>query len=326
MTKNLFIGGLLTALLASVGCGSAKPESAEKKQFTESLSRLQALKKQAVQQPGSRVVQQAVQTAENEVKYVEVEFNRSYDPIYRTSRLNYLDKLVNELQAAIGYRETSAKLRAKIQGELEPASKNNPRALYHLNQAKLDLDLFDECGPSKEFIDQPQNHVTFVKRVLENPQAEPVGSDTAVVRARDQMYFEGNVTDHAGDSLVVKAHLQQVSLYLNSYRNRAKEKGGYEVVRLIQLELERVWDLRRGIQPEKKLDKRVEVIERLVKVKEKMANHAADNDVTLDKLMKEIEQRCVNQAVGDLYEEGFKELFYGVDRLEDAYFRLFGDK
>ncbi len=321
MTKKLFIGGLLlAAFLSCVGCESKSEKPDPKQSYAKSQARLAELKKQAAQQPNSRVVQKSVAEADNQATYVEKELSRGHRD-YVVSHLNRFERTLDDLNTVLGYKDTSKNLRARLQGDLEVRAKSNPRALFHLQQAKLDLDLFDDCGPDKLFIDLPQNHITFVERFLTNPQAEPVERDMSLIRFRDQMFFEGNVNDHAGDSEQIKDHLRQVSRYLDNHRALAKAQNDYGLVGLVDLELNRVWHLRRGTESEKKLDKRVEVIERLTNVKQKIARHLP-GDQNLARLVKEIEERCAKQATnGKAYEEDFNELFYGVDRLEDAFFR-----
>ncbi|MBX9669570.1 MAG: hypothetical protein K2X93_18245 [Candidatus Obscuribacterales bacterium] len=333
MTRKLFICGLLVAsLVTGVGCEKKQEKPSPKDAFAKSMSNLEELKNEAAKQPNSRVVQGELKSAVNQAKRVDDQLKRGGHPYYAFEEIERLDKNLQDLKAALGYQKHSRDLREDInEGQVKVLAKDNPRAMFHIQQALLDLDLFDECAPAVCFIQMPEQHMSFVEKLLRNPKAEPLGLDSCteeraaarMVQFRDQMFFEGNIEAHPGDSEIVKAHLVQAARYISNFRTIAKTDSSSEPINLAGLELERVWQLRRNIGSDKKLDKRVEVIERFAIVKRKVANRPFNQNLAV--LVKDIDERCLTQSTKSLSENDFKELIYGVDRLEDAYLRTFNE-
>ncbi len=321
MQRRLLASTLLfTAAMVSAGCNN-REDNLEIEIASQNPNRIaqefDTAKELAAKHPDNRLLQTCIGELTRSMKSVERSSRSDADSILHAVRsFNVAQKNFHRILAL---NDCSAELRKKLMTDTIEM-KHGPRALFHINQALLDLDLFDECAPSEECLDLVRQHARFAELLKMTPGAALNVNDDSELLLRDQMFLEGDFESHPGNGELIKAHLRQAARYLAALRPAVKNRTDRGLRTLIKEELTCVFNLRRGPDPLHR-DGRVVIVTRIVSIKQAVSRRAP-GDANLANLVSEVDAHLLRLSQEGPYEmHDFGQLIYAVQCLENAYYR-----
>lgn len=320
---------VLLVVATAIGCSNRSDEwkhryDAELESNTKKMDEVRATV--AKKLPNSRPLQQLLN--ESEKCLVEARKWRS-DMEFSSSDRRFHD-CIEGINKFIAAGDRALALRPVL-SELKVQSAQNARATWHINEASADLDAWDKSTALVVCVTNAEDSIELVRALLESKEHL---SGNSTVRMRDTLFFEGDVDAHDGDSELVKAHLRQAFRANTEARAAAQVSnslGCTYLNELAELELLHVYNLRRGLSDAaitedrwrtKEVKPAVDLLDRLVKIKQQIAAHCPANTAAAAELKKAEELMAeLPRTLGHEERTNFALVKTVIDRAEDELLR-----